>query len=293
MTKKTLLISVAFLLFHPYLSKAQQFKKLHNIDHRLRIGINPSQPCTVISKLAAKILARDYGIEASLVQSTDTLIFFSLARGGIDMSLNAWLPKTHEEALKRYIHKIDQVGKVYSGGKLGLIVPHYATNQFQSIGDLADETKGYEIKNRIYTVEPGSGISALSAKAIRSYGLSKVRLINSNSMSIISLLNTASINTKPIVIGFWRPHWIFKKWKLTFLEDPNNVFSSNESLIILARKGLINKHPRLAEFFKNFHMSLEAFETLLSLAHDHGAEKAVNTFSAEYFKKKNAPSKPE
>jgi glycine betaine/proline transport system substrate-binding protein len=113
-------------------------------------------------------------------------------------------------------------------------------------------------------IESDSGMmTIMREKLIPAYGLEDFELIPGTEVSMTAELANAIKKRKWIVVLGWTPHWKFGRWKLKFLEDPKNVWGSEESIHTLARKGLKEDMPDVYKFLDNFNWSPDEMEQLL------------------------------
>ncbi|RIV18583.1 hypothetical protein D2Q93_13945 [Alicyclobacillaceae bacterium I2511] len=58
-------------------------------------------------------------------------------------------------------------------------------------------------------------------------GFRNMHLIASSSPAMLTALQRAYQQHKPIVVTLWSPHWAFTKYKLKYLSDPQHVFGQS------------------------------------------------------------------
>ncbi|MDY7029213.1 MAG: glycine betaine ABC transporter substrate-binding protein, partial [Spirochaetota bacterium] len=114
------------------------------------------------------------------------------------------------------------------------------------INDIADELDG-----RITGIDAGAGVMKTTEQVIDSYGLD-VKLMASSGPAMTAALKDAYENEEPIVVTGWRPHWMFGKWDLRFLEQDQEQVWGVGNIHIMARKDLREDKPELAQFLSNF-----------------------------------------
>jgi glycine betaine/proline transport system substrate-binding protein len=76
-------------------------------------------------------------------------------------------------------------------------------------------------------------------------------------------LGTAIDNNEWIVVTGWRPHWMWAKWDLAFLEQDQDVFWSENDIHIYGRSDLAGDKPELAQFLGNMSFTDEHLADLL------------------------------
>ncbi|WP_210470529.1 glycine betaine ABC transporter substrate-binding protein [Sporosarcina sp. 6E9] len=82
-----------------------------------------------------KLVLEDMGHKVTLSSVEPGPLFSSLASGGADVSLAAWLPYTHKDYVEKYEGKFDDLGANMEGVRQGLVVPTYMED-VNSIEDL-------------------------------------------------------------------------------------------------------------------------------------------------------------
>ncbi len=66
-----------------------------------------------------------------------------------------------------------------------------------------------------------------------------------------------------VVVTGWRPHWMFGRWNLKFLEQDEAQVWSTGNIHIMARLGLKEDKPELAEFLGNMFFTDEQLAELM------------------------------
>jgi glycine betaine/proline transport system substrate-binding protein len=193
------------------------------------------------------------GADVELNNVANAAMWQSVASGDSDALLAAWLPATHQMFYGPEGEFTDQVvdlGPNYEGAKLGLVVPSYVSED--TIPDLVANADRYN--SEIVGIDPGAGMMQQTEQAIENdtYGMSTFSLLEGSGPTMTAALGDAIDNEEPIVVTGWRPHWMFGRWDLKILEDPENVFGESETINTMVRQGLEEDQPRLYQFFNNF-----------------------------------------
>jgi glycine betaine/proline transport system substrate-binding protein len=68
---------------------------------------------------------------------------------------------------------------------------------------------------------------------------------------------------KEIVITGWEPHWIFARYDVRFLDDPDNIFGQKENIYTIARVNLEEKHPNAVRFFERMQLTEKQLNSLV------------------------------
>ena len=173
----------------------------------------------------------------------------ALASGDADVSVTAWLPVTHGDFLAKFKDKVDVLGTVTDGARLGLAVPDYVP--LKSIEEI--EANSERFQNRIIGIDPGAGIMKLTEKLLKDYKLDKMTLAEGSGATMTASLAAAIRNKEWIVVTGWSPHWMFGRWKLHYLDDPRGSLGKEENIQTVARKNLQKDHPEAWAFLSRFH----------------------------------------
>lgn len=146
----------------------------------------------------------------------------------------------------------------------------------RDVDSLADlKTHASEFGGQIYGIEPGTGLMRLTrTKAMPTYGLTGAyRLTESSTPAMLSALQTAIEQRKPIAVTLWRPHWAYTKLPLKPLKDPRRAYGKPDTIQTVARKGFTKDHARVAGWLKNFHLTSDQLGKLELLIRKKGTGK--------------------
>ncbi len=199
------------------------------------------------SNVAAEIIKKKLGYPVQLVPVAAGIMWQGVARGDLDATLSAWLPATHADYYAKFKSDVVDLGANFNDAKIGLIVPDSV--DVSSIADL--EPKKSEFSGRIVGIDAGAGVMKKTDDAIKAYGLDYT-LMPSSGSAMTAELARAEAAKKPIIVTGWKPHWMFAKYKLKFLEDPKGVFGSSEHVDNVVNPGLAAKAPTVEAFLKKF-----------------------------------------
>lgn len=185
-------------------------------------------------------------------------IFAALSRGDADIYMDAWLPHTHKDYWNRFGKRLEKLGTVFDDGITGLVVPSYVSiNSIEELNANRDRFDG-----KIYGIASGAGINTNTEKAIKEYGL-EYQQLSSSETSMITALKKAISNKEWIVITGWKPHFIWSKFDLKPLDDPKNVYPTDQ-ICVVGRKGFSQDNPVLAAFFEKFNLNESMLNELMT-----------------------------
>jgi glycine betaine/proline transport system substrate-binding protein len=140
-----------------------------------------------------------------------------------------------------------------------------------SLTDL--EAKKDEFGGRIVGIDAGAGVMSKTSEAIKAYGLDYTLMPSSGSAMTAELARSENAK-KPIIVTGWKPHWMFAKYKLKFLEDPKKVFGEAEHVDSVVNPGLEKKAPTVVAFLKKFQWKPGEIDSVM-LATTNGAKPAA------------------
>ena len=244
----------------------------------LRLGWTPWADAEVMSLIAQRVIQQAYNLPVERVMADIGIQYASVARGDLDLMLMAWLPLTHKDYWTRVRDRVLDFGSMYSG-RLGWVVPDYVdASELRSIADLRKPELAARFDNTVQGIDPGSGLNQVSEQALVDYNLGDMRLVASSSAAMTAVLDKAIREQRWVVVTSWTPHWMFARYKLRFLEDPQLVFGGVEWIHALGRKGLDRDYPDLAGFLSRFQIPDHELSDLLLKANERSAEVSVEDY---------------
>jgi glycine betaine/proline transport system substrate-binding protein len=247
-------------------------------DRPLRIGWTAWADAEVVSLLATRLIEGHLDVEVERVMADIGIQYRAVARGDLDLMLMAWLPLTHRSYWRQVRNEVVDLGPIYTG-RLGWVVPEYVpADALGSIGDLGVDTVATRVGGRIQGIDPGSGLMQASERAIRAYRLDDVKLVPASGAAMTAVLDRAIRERRWVVVTAWRPHWIFARYGLRFLEDPEGILGRTEFIHALGRQGIGDDHPEVVEFLSRFYLPSEDLADLLLEARSSSAEEAVTAY---------------
>jgi glycine betaine/proline transport system substrate-binding protein len=202
-----------------------------------------------ITHVAAEILERQ-GYEIKNLSVANSAMWASVAAGDSDALLCAWLPSTHADLYAEFEDDIVDLGPNYTGAKLGFVVPSYVT--IDSTREMADHIDKFD--GEIIGIDPGAGMSKATEKAIENNtsNLGEFEYVSGSDAIMVAALQDAIKNEEWIAVPGWAPHWMFGEWDLKILDDPDQIFGTEETINTVVRKGLKEDLPEVYEFFAEF-----------------------------------------
>lgn len=211
--------------------------------------------------VVAEVLS-EMGYEVNTTPLDNAIMWESVAKGEVDGMVAAWLPSTHEAQYAQYQDQVENLGPNLEGAKLGIVVPSYM--DVDSIADLSDEAG-----KTITGIEPGAGVVSAAENTVASYdNLSDWQVATSSSGAMTVALGQAIKNQDEIVITGWSPHWMFAKYDLKYLDDPEGTMGDAESINTMVRQGLSEDMPEVYDVLDKFSWTQEDMEEVMLAIND-------------------------
>lgn len=204
--------------------------------------------CATASTTVAQAALEEMGYDVEIIPVAAAAMWQALGTGDVDAIVTAWLPVTHADYYAKVKNKVENLGPVSTGAKLGWVVPDYVT--ISSMEQVNANAAKFD--DKVIGIDPGAGLMKLSEDAIKDYGMNKMELMEGSGATMTAALKDAIKNKQWIIVTGWSPHWMFGKWKLKYLEDPKKVLGEEEHIDKVVRKSLKKDMPKIYEFFKNF-----------------------------------------
>ena len=239
-------------------------------------------PCAVATTYIAKVVIEEkLGHPCEILPVSVAVKYQSLALGEADATVCAWLPNTQKTYWETVKGKVEDLGPIVGGAKIGWVVPDYVP--YTSIEEL--KGKAAEFDGKIYGIDPGAEYMTTSEKAIKEYGLDGFTLEEGSDAVMVAMLADAVKRNKPVIVTGWAPHWKFGRWDLHFLDDPKKLFGEEEEIHTLVRKGLKEDMPGVYAFLDKFsYVDTKQLQMEMAKNEEKGAdpEATARKFVAEH-----------
>ncbi|MDH6231933.1 glycine betaine/proline transport system substrate-binding protein [Mesorhizobium soli] len=248
----------------------------------VKIGWAAWSDAEFVTKLTAKLIQDKLGQKVELVQTDVAPLYQGVSRGDLDVMMMAWLPQTHADYYKRVVSKVDTLGTIYDGAKLGWVVPQYIPeSEISSIDDLKKDDVKQKLGGTVQGIDPGAGLTRLSEQANKDYGLD-YKLQISSEAGMLTTVDRDMRSEKWFVATAWSPHWMFGKYKLRYIDDPKGALGKAEHVDILARKGFKQENPKVAELLSRMKLPVPELEAAMFDAQETSYDKAVDKYIADH-----------
>ncbi|MBS3670104.1 MULTISPECIES: glycine betaine ABC transporter substrate-binding protein [Halomonadaceae] len=211
------------------------------------------------------------GYEVDLTSLSAAAMFQALSTGDADAIVAAWLPTTHADYMERLGDSIEDLGPNLDGTKLGLVVPSYT--DVDSIADLNDNADSFN--GEIIGIDPGAGLMSLTEEVVDTYDL-ELNLRSGSGATMTAALSSAINNEEDVVVTGWTPHWMFARFDLKYLEDPENVYGGAEQIHTAVRQGLEDDMPEAYAILDAFEWTPEQMGEVMLMNQEDGSDPYEN-----------------
>lgn len=225
----------------------------------------------VASTNVMAVVLEQAGFDVKMTSLSAAAMFQALSTGDADAIVAAWLPTTHADYMERVGDSIEDLGANLDGTKLGLVVPSYT--DVDSIADLNDNADSFN--GEIIGIDPGAGLMALSEEVVDTYDLG-LNLRSGSGATMTAALASAISNEEDIVVTGWTPHWMFARFDLKYLDDPENVYGGAEQIHTVVRDGLADEMPEAHAILDAFEWTPEQMGEVMLLNQEDGSDPYEN-----------------
>lgn len=237
--------------------------------------------------LIQAVLQERLGYRVEMIPDDVAAMWGRVASGDADVLAGAWLPVTHRDYLAEYGESLEDLGPNLVGARIGLVVPttrpgrqtddsgrtgpHLVT--ITSIGEMNDHAA--EFNGRIVGIESGAGVVARTRDALDIYDLDRrFHLVESDEERMVDAVDAAVFRDRWVVFTGWKPHWMFERYNLRFLDDPEGVYGGEESVHTMVRTRFGDAYPDAYRVLDRMRWEPEELERLMRWIHEDETEDA-------------------
>ncbi|MDR5873462.1 glycine betaine ABC transporter substrate-binding protein [Vreelandella gomseomensis] len=225
----------------------------------------------VASTNVVRAVLEQAGYEVDMTSLSAAAMFQALSTGDADAIVAAWLPSTHENYMERVGDNVEDLGPNLDGTKLGLVVPEYT--DVDSIAELNDNADAFD--GEIIGIDPGAGLMSLTEEVVDTYDLD-LQLRSGSGATMTAALSSAISNEEDIVVTGWTPHWMFARFDVKYLEDPENVYGGAEQIHTVVRNGLEDDMPEAYAILDAFEWTPEQMGEVMLMNQEDDSDPYEN-----------------
>ncbi len=229
----------------------------------------------IASTNVVRVILEKAGYEVKMISLSAAVMYQAVAEGQADAMVAAWLPSTQKEYYEKFKDEFVNLGPNLIGTKLGLVVPAYTYDAgVRSIAELDKHADRFQ--QQIIGIEPGAGLMQRTKEAIEKYDFKRMSLQPSSGVIMVASLADAIENHEDIVVTGWTPHWMFSRFALKYLEDPQKVYGGAEEIDTIVRKGLKKDMPEVYAILDNFRWTPKNMHELMLMNQEKGSNPYEN-----------------
>ncbi|MFC2947032.1 glycine betaine ABC transporter substrate-binding protein [Virgibacillus sediminis] len=168
--------------------------------------------------------------------------------------MDARLPYTEAARWEKFEDDLVKVSTSYENAALGWFVPFYVEEN--PIEDLKQNAEKYG--GEIYTISEGVGIVEISKELMEGENMQEhgFELSPSTEGAMISVVQDKIDNEEPVAFTAWRPHSIFARNDLKFLEGQEEYFNP-DNVYVLSYKDIEEEYREAYEILSNWSISID------------------------------------
>lgn len=226
----------------------------------------------VVSTNVIKVVLEDIGYQVKIIPVSAAAMWESIAGGDADGLVAAWLNTTHGHYFESVKAKVEDLGPNLQGTRIGLVVPDYVPiKSVKELNQYADKLEG-----EIIGIDPGAGLMSKTEQVMKTYNLNKLKLVEGSGATMVAALSDAIKNNRWIVVTGWTPHWMFSRWKLKYIDEPNKIYDTTGHISTIVRKSLKEDMPEVYKILDRFSWTPSDMEQIMVWNEEKGADPYEN-----------------
>ncbi len=196
----------------------------------IKIAVNPWTGSAVNANVAKVVLESKLGTPVELVDLDENAAWIGLDAGALDANLEIW-PSGHAEDFKVYIEEkksVVDLGKLGPSAKIGWYVPSFVIEDNPELATW-EGFKDPALASLFATAESGDlgqflmgdpSYVSYDEQIITNLELPLKFIVAGSEAALITAIQQAETDRKPLLLQFWQPHWLQSKVDLTEVELP-------------------------------------------------------------------------
>ncbi len=197
----------------------------------IKLAVNPWTGSAVNANVAKVVLESKLGTPTTLVALDENASWVGLDAGDLDANLEIW-PSGHAADYKTYItdkKSVVDLGLLGPQAKIGWYVPSFVIDQHPELATW-EGFKDPALAKLFATAETGDQGQFLMGdpsyvtydeQIIKNLNLPLKFVVAGSEAALITAIQAAETDQKPLLLQFWQPHWLQSKVKLTEVKLPD------------------------------------------------------------------------
>ena len=195
----------------------------------IKLAVNPWTGSAVNANVA-KVVLESMGTPVELVDIDENATWAGLDAGDLDAVLEVW-PSGHAKDFETYItgkKSVVELGKLGPQARIGWYVPQFVLDENPSLATW-EGFKDAELAKKFATAESGDlgqflmgdpSYVSYDEQIIKNLNLPLKYVVAGSEAALITAIQQAEADKKPLLLQFWQPHWLQSKVKLARVALP-------------------------------------------------------------------------
>lgn len=195
------------------------------------LAVNPWTGSAVNANVAKVVIERELGTTVKLTDIDENATWVGMDAGSIDATLEVW-PSGHAADYETYItgkKSVVDLGLLGPSAKIGWYVPSFVVEQNPELATW-EGFQDPELAALFATAESGElgqflmgdpSYVTYDEQIIANLGLPLKYVVAGSEAGLITSIEQAIADQKPLLLQFWQPHWLQSKVELTEVKLPD------------------------------------------------------------------------
>lgn len=234
-----------------------------------------------ITYIMKHVLQSKLDVRATIIPLSQDVGWKTIEKGVLDAAAEIWWPARIAD-INRYVHerKTVEMSLTYDNAPQGIVIPTWVSKKYgiTDIDDLRQNAKLFDLtgdgKGDMWAGAIDWSATEIMKIKVRDYSLN-LDPFTEDTWVFYTMFQKAMKQEQPIVFYYWAPDWLFSKFDLTWIKEPeydptkwSHVRGEpGQSKITCAwqparvytiyNKKLKDLVPSAYQFFKNFYISID------------------------------------
>jgi glycine betaine/proline transport system substrate-binding protein len=267
----------------------------------IKLAVNPWTGSAVNANVAKVVLETKLNTPVELVALDENAAWVGLDAGDLDANLEIW-PSGHVADYKTYITEkksVVDLGLLGPKAKIGWYVPSFVIDEHPDLATW-EGFKDPANAKLFATAETGDlgqflmgdpSYVTYDEQIIKNLNLPLKFVVAGSEAALITAIQQAETDHKPLLLQFWQPHWLHSKVKLTEVKLPDVTDAclasaaagdgnyacdyAPDALYKAANAGLEAKNKTAFDFLKKIQLTTEQQNEIAAKIDGDGEDPAV------------------
>lgn len=234
-----------------------------------------------ITYIMKQVLQGKLDVRATIIPLSQDVGWKTIEKGILDAAAEIWWPARTAD-INRYVHERKTVAMslAYDNAPQGLVIPTWVSKKYgiTDIDDLRQNAKLFDLtgdgKGDMWAGAIDWSATEIMKIKVRDYGLN-LDPFTEDTWVFYAMFQKAMKQKQPIVFYYWAPDWLFSKYDLTWIKEPEYDAEKwkhvrgepDQSYIACAwqpakvytifSERLKGRVPKAYQFFQNFYIPID------------------------------------